>query len=83
MAAITSSNAVAFSKVGIFGKFEGGAGRRAGSVQQWLPISGGAGSNQLRGRFGIQLRSKTSFASTGMTAYNVLRIICIRVCFSD
>lgn len=67
MAAVSSS-AVAFSKVGIVGKFEGGVDRRAGSVQQWSPICSGAGSNQLRGCFGLQLRSKSSFASTGMIA---------------
>ena len=72
MAAITGSNAVSFSKFGIVGKFEGGVDRRASSVQQWSPISGGAGSNQLRGCFGLQLRSKSSFASTGMTPYIVL-----------
>lgn len=74
MAAITGSNAVAFSKVGIVGKFEGSVDRRAGSVQQWSPICCGAGSNQLRGRFGLQLRSKSAFASTGITAYFVLVI---------
>ncbi|KGN62361.1 3-oxoacyl-[acyl-carrier-protein] reductase 4 [Cucumis sativus] len=68
MAAVTGSSAVAFSKVGIVGKFEGGVDRRASSVQQWSPICNGAGSNQLRGCFGLQLRSKSSFASTGIKA---------------
>lgn len=65
MAAFTGSNAVSFSKAGIVGKFEGFVDRRAGPIEQWSPICGGAGSNQVRGRFGLQLRSKSSSASTG------------------
>lgn len=65
MAAITGSNAVAVSKVGVVGRFDD---RRAGSVQQWSPICGGAVSKQIRGRFGLQLRSKSSVASTGIKA---------------
>ncbi|XP_022131808.1 3-oxoacyl-[acyl-carrier-protein] reductase 4 [Momordica charantia] len=68
MAAFTGSNAVSFSKAGIVGKFEGFVDRRAGPIEQWSPICGGAGSNQVRGRFGLQLRSKSSSASTGIKA---------------
>ncbi|KAK9277564.1 hypothetical protein L1049_007109 [Liquidambar formosana] len=68
MAAVTGSAVVAFKSTGVVEKAGLSGDRRIAHFPHCSPISGGFGSVQLRPCVGLQCRSKSSIASSGVRA---------------
>ncbi|KAJ9709743.1 hypothetical protein PVL29_001290 [Vitis rotundifolia] len=69
MAAAAGSAVITFKSTGgVVAKSGGSADRRVATFQHCSPVSGGIGSAQLRASIGLQCRSRSSFASSGVRA---------------
>ncbi|XP_034694701.1 3-oxoacyl-[acyl-carrier-protein] reductase 4-like isoform X2 [Vitis riparia] len=69
MAAAAGSAVITFKSTGgVVAKPGGSADRRVATFQHCSPVSGGIGSAQLRASIGLQCRSRSSFASSGVRA---------------
>ncbi|KAL6350107.1 hypothetical protein AAG906_004045 [Vitis piasezkii] len=69
MAAAAGSAVIMFKSTGgVVAKPGGSADRRVATFQHCSPVSGGIGSAQLRASIGLQCRSRSSFASSGVRA---------------
>ena len=76
MAAAAGSAVITFKSTGgVVTKPGGSADRRVATFQHCSPVSGGIGSAQLRASIGLQCRSRSSFASSGIRFCSKLLVI--------